>query len=103
MVTKHNDVKEVSLRSDVFSSCQNGVIPRFNDDIAREGPCGLAGEKLSDDEFGVFVVTLAVADNEATRNTITQGMMAFCEHPISASRSPTMSRPWSRSGRATAC
>jgi cholest-4-en-3-one 26-monooxygenase len=36
VVTKHKDVKEVSLRSDIFSSYENGVIPRFNDDIARE-------------------------------------------------------------------
>ncbi len=35
-ITKLNDVKEVSRRSDVFSSYENGVIPRFNDDIARE-------------------------------------------------------------------
>src|SRR6185312_508813 len=33
------------------------------------------GEKLSDDEFGFFVVMLAVAGNETTRNSITQGMM----------------------------
>jgi cholest-4-en-3-one 26-monooxygenase len=36
VVTKHKDVKDVSLRSDVFSSYENCVIPRFNDDIARE-------------------------------------------------------------------
>jgi cholest-4-en-3-one 26-monooxygenase len=36
VVTKHTDVKEVSVRSDVFSSYENCVIPRFNDDIARE-------------------------------------------------------------------
>src|SRR5246127_1616239 len=35
-ITKLNDVKEVSRRSDVFSSYENGVIPRFNNDIARE-------------------------------------------------------------------
>jgi cholest-4-en-3-one 26-monooxygenase len=39
------------------------------------------GNKLSDDEFGLFVVTLAVAGNETTRNSITQGMMGFTEHP----------------------
>ena len=39
------------------------------------------GEKLSDDEFGFFVVMLAVAGNETTRNSITQGMMAFAEFP----------------------
>ena len=35
-VTKHKDVKEISLRSDLFSSQENGVIPRFHNDIARE-------------------------------------------------------------------
>lgn len=39
------------------------------------------GEKLSDDEFGWFVLMLAVAGNETTRNSITQGMMAFTEFP----------------------
>jgi cholest-4-en-3-one 26-monooxygenase len=39
------------------------------------------GHKLSDDEFGFFVILLAVAGNETTRNSITQGMMAFTEHP----------------------
>jgi len=39
------------------------------------------GEKLSDDEFGFFVVMLAVAGNETTRNSITQGMMAFAQFP----------------------
>ena len=216
-ITKLNDVKEVSLRSDVFSSYENGVIPRFNNDIAREdidlqrfvmlnmdaphhtrlrkiisrgftpraigrlrdelneraqniakaaaaagsgdfveqvacelplqaiaGLLGvpqedrdklfrwsnemtgnddpeyadidpkassvevltyamqmaalkaenpgddivttlinadIEGEKLSDDEFGFFVMMLAVAGNETTRNSITQGMMAFADFP----------------------
>ncbi len=39
------------------------------------------GHKLSDDEFGFFVILLAVAGNETTRNSITQGMMAFADHP----------------------
>ena len=39
------------------------------------------GHKLSDDEFGFFVIILAVAGNETTRNSITQGMMAFAEFP----------------------
>jgi cholest-4-en-3-one 26-monooxygenase len=39
------------------------------------------GEHLSEAEFGLFVVTLAVAGNETTRNSITQGMMAFTDHP----------------------
>jgi cholest-4-en-3-one 26-monooxygenase len=39
------------------------------------------GEKLSDDEFAFFVLMLTVAGNETTRNSITQGMLAFTEHP----------------------
>ncbi|SKU52410.1 Putative cytochrome P450 [Mycobacteroides abscessus subsp. massiliense] len=39
------------------------------------------GDKLSDDEFGFFVIALAVAGNETTRNSITQGMMAFTQFP----------------------
>ncbi|RDI66186.1 cytochrome P450 [Nocardia pseudobrasiliensis] len=36
VVTKHADVKEISRRSEVFSSFENTAIPRFNDDISRE-------------------------------------------------------------------
>ncbi len=36
---------------------------------------------LSDDEFGFFVILLAVAGNETTRNAITHGMMAFFDNP----------------------
>ncbi len=39
------------------------------------------GEKLTDDEFGFFVVMLAVAGNETTRNSITHGMIAFANNP----------------------
>jgi cholest-4-en-3-one 26-monooxygenase len=39
------------------------------------------GEKLSDDEFGFFVMMLAVAGNETSRNSITQGMKAFVDFP----------------------
>ncbi|MDR3655345.1 MAG: cytochrome P450 [Mycobacterium sp.] len=39
------------------------------------------GQHLSDAEFGMFVVTLGIAGNETTRNSITQGMMAFTDYP----------------------
>ncbi|MCH9730155.1 MAG: cytochrome P450 [Actinomycetia bacterium] len=39
------------------------------------------GHKLSDDELASFVILLAVAGNETTRNSITQGMIAFTEFP----------------------
>ncbi len=40
-----------------------------------------ADGNLTEAEFGMFVVTLTVAGNETTRNSITQGMMAFSEFP----------------------
>ncbi|MGV8871338.1 MAG: cytochrome P450 [Rhodococcus sp. (in: high G+C Gram-positive bacteria)] len=36
VVTKHRDIKEISLRDDVFSSWENTAIPRFSDDIDRQ-------------------------------------------------------------------
>jgi cholest-4-en-3-one 26-monooxygenase len=39
------------------------------------------GRGLTDDEFGYFVLALAVAGNETTRNAITHGMNAFFDHP----------------------
>jgi len=33
------------------------------------------------DEFGFFVILLAVAGNETTRNAISDGMLAFLDHP----------------------
>ncbi|WP_328222903.1 cytochrome P450 [Streptomyces sp. NBC_00104] len=36
---------------------------------------------LTSDEFGFFVLMLAVAGNETTRNAITHGMHAFLTHP----------------------
>jgi cholest-4-en-3-one 26-monooxygenase len=37
--------------------------------------------ELTEDEFGYFVILLAVAGNETTRNAITHGMNAFFENP----------------------
>ncbi|MBF6148730.1 cytochrome P450 [Nocardia nova] len=39
------------------------------------------GEALTSEEFGFFVILLAVAGNETTRNAITHGMIAFLENP----------------------
>jgi len=41
----------------------------------------LDGEQLSDIEFNVFVLLLAVAGNETTRNLISGGMLTVMQHP----------------------
>ncbi|ATA27650.1 putative cytochrome P450 [Mycobacterium lepraemurium] len=52
-----------------------------DDIVTRLIQADLDGEKLSDDEFGFFVVMLAVAGNETTRNSITHGMITFADNP----------------------
>ncbi|MDY6995967.1 MAG: cytochrome P450 [Actinomycetota bacterium] len=39
------------------------------------------GEAMEDVEFAFFVILLAVAGNETTRNAMTHGMNAFLDHP----------------------
>ncbi|WP_454793699.1 cytochrome P450 [Mycolicibacterium lutetiense] len=42
---------------------------------------GTAGDGITDVEFAFFVILLAVAGNETTRNAMTHGMNAFLENP----------------------
>jgi cholest-4-en-3-one 26-monooxygenase len=42
---------------------------------------GEGGESLGDIEFAFFVILLAVAGNETTRNAMTHGMNAFFDNP----------------------
>jgi cytochrome P450 len=39
------------------------------------------GDRLTDDEICAFFVLLSVAGNDTTRNTISHGMKALCDHP----------------------
>jgi cholest-4-en-3-one 26-monooxygenase len=41
----------------------------------------VGGEELSADEFGYFMVLLAVAGSETTRNAVSHGMLAFLDYP----------------------
>jgi cholest-4-en-3-one 26-monooxygenase len=39
------------------------------------------GDRLSEMDFNLFFLLLAVAGNETTRNSIAHGVRAFCDHP----------------------
>jgi cholest-4-en-3-one 26-monooxygenase len=52
-----------------------------DDIVSRLVAADVDGRGLTDDEFGFFVVLLAVAGNETTRNAITHGMKAFFDNP----------------------
>ena len=41
----------------------------------------VGGDKLSEMDFNLFFLLLAVAGNETTRNSISHGVRAFCDHP----------------------
>ncbi|WP_040837559.1 cytochrome P450 [Nocardia brevicatena] len=59
---------------------QRRVCP-VDDIVTRLVNADVDGEALGSDEFGFFVILLAVAGNETTRNAITHGMKAFVDHP----------------------
>ncbi|MGY4709551.1 cytochrome P450 [Mycolicibacterium sp. CBM1] len=52
-----------------------------DDIVTRLVQADLDGESLSELEFAFFVILLAVAGNETTRNAMTHGMNAFFDHP----------------------
>jgi len=53
----------------------------MDDIVTKLVTASVDGESLSSDEFGFFVLMLAVAGNETTRNAISHGMNAFLDHP----------------------
>ncbi|NRI66326.1 cytochrome P450 [Rhodococcus sp. MS16] len=53
----------------------------LDDIISRLVQANVDGEALTPEQFGFFVIMLAVAGNETTRNATTLGMMAFLAYP----------------------
>ncbi|MGB3481554.1 MAG: cytochrome P450 [Mycobacterium sp.] len=52
-----------------------------DDIVTRLIEADVDGDSLGDVEFAFFVILLAVAGNETTRNAMTHGMIAFAENP----------------------
>ena len=53
----------------------------MNDIVTKLIQADIDGRGLTHDEFGFFVILLAVAGNETTRNAITHGMIALLDNP----------------------
>ncbi len=52
-----------------------------DDIVTRLVQADVDGESLGDTEFAFFVILLAVAGNETTRNAVTHGINAFSDYP----------------------
>ncbi|GAB3489309.1 cytochrome P450 [Amycolatopsis cihanbeyliensis] len=79
------DVEPIAASAELVGYAWNMAEQRracpMDDIVTRLVQADIDGESLSSDEFGFFVILLAVAGNETTRNAITHGMKAFLDHP----------------------
>ncbi|MET8775999.1 cytochrome P450 [Nocardia sp. NPDC004654] len=80
-----NDADPVAASAEVLGYAYQMALARkacpADDIVTTLIEADVDGDKLSEEEFGFFVILLAVAGNETTRNAITQGMMAFLDNP----------------------
>jgi cholest-4-en-3-one 26-monooxygenase len=65
---------------------QDEVASTGSDDIVGALLSRVGDDELSEEEFGWFFLLLIVAGNETTRTALSQGMLAFFEHPDQWSR-----------------
>ena len=73
-----------------------------DDIVTRLVSADVEGRGLTDDEFGFFMILLAVAGNETTRNAITWGMHAFMQTTPTSGSCITRSAPTPPSTRSSA-
>jgi cytochrome P450 len=68
--------------SDLMKDLARHRLERLTDDLTSKLlNAELEGGRLTDAELGSFFVLLVVAGNETTRNAISHGMKALCDHP----------------------
>ncbi|MFE0026448.1 cytochrome P450 [Amycolatopsis sp. NPDC059021] len=79
------DVEPVAASAEILGYAWNMAEERrkcpMDDIVTKLIQADVDGESLASDEFGFFVILLAVAGNETTRNAITHGMKALLDHP----------------------
>jgi cholest-4-en-3-one 26-monooxygenase len=74
-------IAAMELLTYAMELAENRKVEPRDDIVTKLVNAEIDGEQLSSDEFGYFVLMLAVAGNETTRNAISHGMHAFFEHP----------------------
>ncbi|MFE3227786.1 cytochrome P450 [Nocardia sp. NPDC059228] len=79
--TTSSTVASVEILGYAWTMAEQRRADPLDDIVSRLVHADLDGEALGSDEFGFFVILLAVAGNETTRNAITHGMKAFIDHP----------------------
>ncbi|MGH3520897.1 MAG: cytochrome P450 [Haloechinothrix sp.] len=79
------DIDPVAASAEIMGYAWNMAEERrkcpVDDIVTKLVNADIDGEALGSDEFAFFVILLAVAGNETTRNAITHGMKAFIDHP----------------------
>ncbi|GAA4527705.1 cytochrome P450 [Amycolatopsis samaneae] len=79
------DVEPIAASAEILGYAWNMAEERrkcpMDDIVTKLIQADVDGEALASDEFGFFVILLAVAGNETTRNAITHGMKALLDHP----------------------
>lgn len=79
------EIDQISASTEIMGYASNMAEQRqkcpVDDIVTKLVSADIDGEALSSDEFSFFVILLAVAGNETTRNAITHGMKAFMDHP----------------------
>ncbi|PXY33006.1 steroid C27-monooxygenase [Prauserella sp. PE36] len=79
------DVEPIAASAELVGYAFNMAEQRrqcpMDDIVTKLVQADVDGESLASDEFGFFVILLAVAGNETTRNAITHGMKALIDHP----------------------
>ena len=75
------DVASAQLLGYAWNMAEQRRACPMDDIVTKLVQADVDGESLGSDQFGFFVLLLAVAGNETTRNAITHGMAAFLDHP----------------------
>ncbi|KAA0109359.1 cytochrome P450 [Mycolicibacterium sp. P1-5] len=80
-----NDVDPIEANAELMGYAYSMAEDRrkcpADDIVTKLVEADIDGESLSEVEFAFFVILLAVAGNETTRNAMTHGMNAFFENP----------------------